>query len=225
MKRFQGNQLDMFLLVNHVLKEYTSVWSTLPAMQTTVNDFRTALTGVTTALGNQITRITGHRKEKRKALLAMVEMALQVRGGVMAYADIIADNALKESVNFSYTKLVKISDTLSGERCQIIKDMAQDHLSQLGPYGVTQSLLNQLQQLIDDYQSKIPSTRVAITKRKVATRNLKRYIKEVSLILKDRMDKLMYYFKHSDPDFFADYFNSRKIVDLKTTARKKKDKG
>ena len=224
MKRFQGNQLDMFLVVDNVLQKHTSVWSSLAAMQTAVNDFRTALTAVTTSLEQQVIPITGYRQDKRKALLAMVELALQVRGSVMAYADTIADNVLKDGINFSYTKLVKVSDTVSAERCQIIKDTAQNHLSQLGAYGVNQSLLNQLQQLIDLYQSKIPSTRVAITKRKLATRNLKRYIKETSLILKDRMDKLMYYFKASHPDFYAVYFNARIIVDLKTTARKKKAK-
>ncbi len=220
MRRYQENQLNMFMSTEQVLNDNSTLWNSIPAIVTAVADFTTALNKLKDAVEVQQTPIVGFAKNKRNALLAMANFALQVKGGVMAYAEAVGDKALQESVNFSFTKLVSVSDTISAERCQVIKDVAQPIISQLNSYGITNAMLNQLQQLIDAYSALIPSTRIAIGKRKLATKNIALYTKQTSSILKSRMDKLMLQFTQSAREFYEQYISAREIIDLKSTATK-----
>lgn len=218
MNRKEENRLTMFLSVDKVLQDNSTLWNTVPAMATAVGNFTANLSLLRKTLDKQQAPIKGVARDKRNALLAMANKALEVKGAIVAFADVSHNETLKERVNFSFSKLTHSSDTLCAEFAQIIKDEAQAIVSQLTPYGVGNNALTQFQQLIDAYSALVPATRVAITARKLATKNIKSIIGGINGLLTNRIDKLMFKFKASAPDFFTQYFDARIIIDLKQTA-------
>ncbi len=62
--------------------------------------------------------------------------------------------------------------------------------------------------------------RVAIGNRKTQLADLAALFKDPDAILKERMDKLVNNFKADNPDFVADYFKNRIIIDPATTSTK-----
>jgi len=218
MKRKQENLLSMYLAVNKVLQDNSTIWNSVSAMATAVGNFTTNLSLLRKTIDEQSTPITGYAKDKRNALTDMVNKALEVKGAIFAFADVSKSETLKAKVNFSFSKLTYSSDTLCAEYAQVIKDEAQKLGNQLVPYGVGNNSLTQFQQLIDNYLALVPSTRVAITARKLATKKLKDGFSGTSKLLTERLDKLMFRFKQNYPDFFTQYFDARIIIDLKQTA-------
>lgn len=218
MNRVQENQLSMFLSVEKVLQDNSTVWNSVPVMVTAVGNFTANLVALRKAIDAQAKPITGYAKDKRKALLDMVEKALEVRAAIFAYADTLDNNTLKDRVKYSRSKLTYSSDTLSAEFVQVIKDEGQALGTALNPYGIGNTKLTQLQQSIDAYLALVPSTRVAITSRKLATKKLRDGFSGTSKLLTERLDKLMFRFKQNFPDFFTQYFDARIIIDLKQTA-------
>lgn len=218
MNRVQENQLSMFLSVEKVLQDNSTVWNSVPVVVTAVGNFTANLVALRKAIDAQAKSITGYAKDKRKALLEMADKALEVRAAIFAYADTLDNNTLKDRVRYSRSKLTYSSDTLCAEFAQVIKDEGQALGVALNPYGVGNTKLTQLQQSIDAYLALVPSTRVAITSRKLATKKLRDGFSGTSKLLTERLDKLMFRFKQSFPDFFTQYFDARIIVDLKQTA-------
>ena len=218
MKRKQENLLSMYLAVNKVLQDNSTVWNSVAVMNTAVGNFTANLVALRKVIDAQTKSITGYAKDKRKALIEMADKALEVRAAIFAYADTLNNNTLKDRVRYSRSKLIYSSDTLCAELAQVIKDEGQALSTALNPYGISNAKLTQLQQSIDAYLAIVPSTRVAITSRKLATKKLRDCFSGTNKLLTERLDKLMFRFKQNFPDFFTQYFDARIIIDLKQTA-------
>ncbi|MDR0605664.1 MAG: hypothetical protein LBG80_15310, partial [Bacteroidales bacterium] len=76
-----------------------------------------------------------------------------------------------------------------------------------------------LQNVINEYEPLIIAPRAVVSKTKQITANLAHIFADADTLLNDRLDKLMSIFKTSAPDFYAEYFNSRNVIN--TSARKK----
>jgi hypothetical protein len=213
MNKNQENKLSMYYVVRKVCTDNNSVWSGLTAYATAFGNFTANITALEAALEKQLQATTGYAKNKRATEEAMVDKAIEIAKAVFAYAKNQNDTVLQAKVNYSRSDLLRERDSVTMQLCQGVKDEAQPLVGALGPYGVTNTDLTQLQTLIDAFDAANPTPRAAITSRKRATDAISKLEKDIDDILKGVMDPLMENFKATQPDFYKLYFDARIIVD------------
>lgn len=212
MNDIQENKVSMYLAEEKVLNDNNPVWAGVPAFANAVGAFTLKLEDIMGVVERQETAITGVRSDKMNAQDLMITSALSVSGSVFAYASATNNQTLKDAVDYTESSLKYVRDTLSAERCRIIHGQASAVVADLADYGVTAAVLGELDLRINAFIGLIPAPRVAITSRKGATSGLVDLIKEMDIILKEQLDRLMPQFRTAAPDFYKHYFDSRLIA-------------
>jgi hypothetical protein len=208
----QENKVSMYLAVEQVVDENNAVWTGTVAFANAYSAFKNELDAIREKVDVQETITTGIRADKIGAQDAMIAQAMLVAGAVYAFASETDNQTLKDAVSFTASDLKYVRDTISAERATIIHDQANAIIASLVDYDVDAAVLLALSDLIDAFMALIAAPRVAITVRKGATSGLVDHIKDIDLILKERMDKLMQLYKSSAFEFYTLYFNARVIV-------------
>ncbi len=160
--------------------------------------------------------IAGYVKDKRQKRQAMCESSFTIKSALQAYASDTGNVILFNLVNYALSELMSGSANRSLTRCKNIRALAIANAAALLNYGVTDAMLVDNGEAIDAFETVIANPKYRLAARKAATKDIKDAIKDVDAVIKDKLDKLMENFRLSAPDFYAQYFNDRKIYDAKT---------
>ena len=158
--------------------------------------------------------ITGVSKDKREARRKVSRKAIVIAERLYAFASITGNNKLKERVAIRPSEFDTCRDTVVCDYINIIFNAAGQYVSELAKFNVTQEDLDELNRLNDEYSVIIENPRQAVTNKSRVTKYLTDYFKQSDIILKERLDKLMNYFRENSPDFWHQYKSARKIIDL-----------
>lgn len=212
MKKTLEDRFTMFYAVDTALDNHTATWTPLVPFTNAVTQFKAKIAAIEAEVEQQEKELDGYAMDKIGKKTKMIEKALQVANQVFAFAEDTSNTVLREKVDFSRTDLSTKRDAVVAQLCQGIHDEANAVIASLAPYGLVAADLTALQTLIDDYEAVISAPRTAITVRKGSTEAIEALIKEGTLILTNRLDKLMSEFKDSAPDFYQEYFDARVVV-------------
>jgi hypothetical protein len=210
----QENKLAMYLATLSVMNQNFNTWTTVPAITAAVNTLDQKINDIRTASAAQDLQLTGIATDKRQLRARLVELGYQLSSIISAFAQDTADNELKDKVDYSFSELNKISDSLIAQRCTNFHDLGTTWLADLTSYGVTQQQLDDLKQAIDDYVAKAPAPRTAASNKVAVTRSIKELFEETDQLLKSSLDKLVITYKTSTPSFYNAYSVARSIIDL-----------
>lgn len=210
----------MILTVVQVCAKHVATWTGLVPYKAAHDELVENVAAIQDATQKQEQVLVGVAKDKRYKKDGMVKGTLDIAQGVYAYAEDQGDLILQEKVNYSRTDLYKERDTVIGQVCQNIHDIANGLVASLGAYGIVAADLTALQTSIDAYVAVVASPRTALTVRKGATAEIDVLVRNSMKILNNRMDKLMPEFEASAPEFFQEYFDGRNIIDLGGTQEK-----
>jgi hypothetical protein len=130
---------------------------------------------------------------------------------ITAYALSVNDLVLLEQMKFTKSDLLKQRDTKTADDAQFILTKAIEFLTNLTPFGILQSQVDDLNDLIIAFNTNIPLPRVNINKRKLLTKEIEDLIVSCDAFL-IRMDKLVNILQLNDETFYTEYYFSRKIV-------------
>jgi hypothetical protein len=204
----------MYLAVLGVMGKYETVWTAFTA----IADMVTRLQGFVNQLqedsGIQGTPQTGIAGGKRRANVKMINLAAEIAGDLHGFAVKSGDTVLAAKVDLHLSDLVNEGDTVIGPRCQEIHDLADEHATDIQPFGTSKADITALQAAIDLYTPLVTKPRQAIGARKVVTRDIGATQASADALLKDELDRSMRKFKTKNPPFFGEYTNARMIIDL-----------
>ncbi|UEG49203.1 carboxypeptidase-like regulatory domain-containing protein [Ferruginibacter lapsinanis] len=206
----------MLRAVETHLNDNSSIVATIPAFQASVQVLSTKIQAIIDTVQNEVVITTGIAADKTAAKKELSTEAAAIAGIIAAYAAAIGNNELLQSVNITYSTLLKTKDDLLAPRSQNIHAAAQNNIAALAPYGITQMQIDHLQQTINNYQSKVPNTRNATAQKKTYIANLKMQLQEASALLTDQVDKIILAFRSTHPDFVTTYIANRVIIDPPT---------
>jgi len=127
------------------------------------------------------------------------------------YASFANNLILAKEVHYSKTSLTKSTDSKLESRSLIIYEKANDNITNLAPYGVTEDDLISLKHAIELFRAAVPTTRTGTTEKKLVTNQLARLFKENEGIL-DKIDLLIEIVRLSNPDFYKGYKDNRMII-------------
>ncbi|HNU34662.1 MAG TPA: carboxypeptidase-like regulatory domain-containing protein [Bacteroidia bacterium] len=216
MTKRQNAKLNMYLAVLLVLNSNSIIWNVLAVFVTAFDSFKLKLQTLQRAVQRQADLIAGYAKDKRLKREAMAEQGFAIKSAIQAYAADTDNVILFDAVNYALSELMSGAANRSVTRCKNIRDLADVNKTALVAYGVTNEMLADYGKAIDDFEEVIANPRDQIGARKAATKDIKDGIAAVDAVLKDKLDKLMENFRLSAPEFYAQYYNDRKIFDAKT---------
>ena len=217
-------KLNMYRTVKQLCDDNATTVALNPAFLAAFNIFKAKLSTLITTVTSESQVIKGVAIDKTLSKKNLCQTTTDIAAVVYAYASAINNNTLKQSVNFAYTDLFKIKDDLLAPTCQNIYGAANTNSAALVSYGITAPMLTAFQAVITDYSTAVPKPRTAKSVKATFTKNIGIAIKDIDLLLKDQMDKLVVTFKPTKPDFLNSYKTARIIIDPNTTTTQLKGK-
>ncbi|MCB1091285.1 MAG: hypothetical protein KDL87_07135 [Verrucomicrobiae bacterium] len=209
----QEDRLSMFLAVEAACQRHRALWETeRPAFARAFADFQGRVAEIRRLSDAQHSVVRAAKRQKSKARRAMEDSAHMLGGALSAWATVNGENRLAERAYLSRNAWLKLRDTVCLTRASLILKEGRSRLADLGDYGVTGPLLDDLEARIETYRTELAAPRMAIFTRKGATSGLKAGIAAASELLRTQLDKLMPILAADHPAFGTDYRNARVIV-------------
>ena len=207
----QSNKTAMYNAVSEVCELYKTTWESLPIAVTLFTEFKEKKDLLTAAAQRQEQDFTGVTNDKKQTRQLMIDRALVIAQALTAYANINQNSVLAGRVKYTKSDFTSAKDAAVQSKAEIVLEVAEEHVDNLGDYGITAQHVTELETAIGDYAEAISSPRVAINQRKQATGEIQQRIEEIDFLLKQKLDKIMIQFK--DTEFFTTYKAARIIVD------------
>ncbi|MEP6685555.1 MAG: hypothetical protein ABJB22_02155 [Verrucomicrobiota bacterium] len=212
MNDLQENKLSMYRTVQTVLNNNQAEFSDVAALGTQQTAFSDSI-GMIDSLGQaQQSDTSGVTIDKANFSQQMMDKALQVAGGLMAFASVGKDTSLQKKAEVNKSTFNRARDEERDQIAQEIHDLANANLAALASYGITAATLTALQTRIDAYKLGAAGPQVAKAQRSSLTELLDQEFDRADMILGDRIDGLVEQFNGSGTTFYNDYKNARKII-------------
>jgi hypothetical protein len=217
MNKNQSSKLNSLLAVQTLLAANQERVTTLPALDEAAEELTDIIMGISTNVQVQSSP-SGATDAKHAALVELGDAAFEVAGGVLSFAEKSGNRTLAGRVRFAHSAITGGKGNLVVARGQGIVDAAAENLPSLGDHGVTQAKLTALKQKLKTYDTLRLMPRQAKAAAAAATRQLERLFPDADRLLANRVDKLIWQFRASAPEFYEKYQVARAIVDAPTTS-------
>jgi len=207
-----ANKLMMYNAVQALLNQNAVVWEPVSAMVTTIKTFESLLAEIETC--QQITQQNKKGITRQKAAQQKLVISHTYELESMLYALAVRTNnpVLKGKVKFTETDLLKSRDAQLVSICRTIADLATEYLADLSTYAVTERELIVLKEEIELFADNIPTGRISDLERKATNEKMKGLFREVDVLLKTQLDRLMVRYRNNQADFYTTYHSIRRIV-------------
>lgn len=213
MNKQDENKLVMMKALLSFLKLNQVVWQNSQPFVSAVNELNNLIAAI--ELTRQSTDVdqSGLVTEKRTYRTNLANHSFEIASQIYAMACQTKDQVLQAKVNFSKSELEGQRDGELASTSKTILALGRTYLQALIPYGITDAELNILEELIQTYESSLPTTRISVSERKANNEKLKGLFISSKLILKDQISRMMVRYQSSNPDFYAGYLSASKVVD------------
>lgn len=210
----QENKLTMYEAVDSVMDKNSAIWTPV----TSVSDISTKVKSIITDIQNlrQIQELNTKGITVNKATIReqLTEATLKLSRAMAAFASLNNNYQLLSEVNYTLSALNKSRDNIFYDIAVLIQNKAKQYETELAEFLIKPEDITGQQTLIDQFIEAVPEKRVAVTASKTSTTDLKLKFKEMDVLLKEKLDRLILLFKSENPDFVQQYFNARIIIDL-----------
>ena len=213
----------MFEAVQVVLSEYFAVFAMLEDLvlgHQRLKDAINLLKRLRQIQEPDRTGLTDTKTDLRKSLVAMI---LDLMAAIKSYANASKNKDLKSIVGYTETELNHKPDPVLYDIGKLVTDTATPLQPELAKYFLTPEKLENAVIQLDRFDESIPKKRVAISKSKASTENIKKVTRSTSDFLKEEVDVLVELFKTTNPDFYKAYRNARIIIDYGGRGKSEED--
>jgi hypothetical protein len=221
MNKHESNKMNSFIDTEEVMVRNESIWQPDEDVANAFADIKLKLPRV-----NQF-----HQAQKKNGNTAtvvkssvksnLIAQAVKISDSAVSYAASKKDAVLEMNVKVTKSYLANLSQLALLDTLTVFYNYTQPlngSLKHLEPGD-----LDKLAQLLQSFKTSMPQTGANNDESKTATQNMGETIKELNSMFKT-LDKHLKPYKYTQPDFYSDYTNSRKVKDLKGKGKKKGDK-
>lgn len=214
MKNSQKNKLDMLLAMQAICNSNMAVLLLLPQFDQWFQALGNVVKEIKRLSELQELDYKGKTETKNAKKVILIDKTMEVVRRTVAYAMVNDLYELKQEVDYTESDLLRSADTELRTLGQVVNERATNVLPELATYGVTQAMLDDQQEAIDDYFKEITKPREGIISRKNATTALKEEFRKADDIVYNKLDKLVAMLMTFNPEVYKSYMNARIIVDL-----------
>lgn len=213
-------RLNMFKAVLQFLLNNTGITATIAAFAPIFASFQAKLAEMEGAVAGESSIITGTTSDKVSLRLTLALEVKRIGDAVASYAATVGNNELREAVSLPLSKLKRIKEEVFIAQAQNYHDLAEANLTALASWNVNTTTLTALQDMIDQYVIVAPAPRNKLVQKTAFNRAQSAAEKEISKLLREQLDPIIYQFSLSHPDFYSQYVQNRVIVNAATIATK-----
>ncbi|HLN54513.1 MAG TPA: carboxypeptidase-like regulatory domain-containing protein [Bacteroidales bacterium] len=229
MNNYQLNRMKMYRAVTGYLEKQENGICKMPPFRKNYDALLDCMDVITKANSVQVSSRWGASPEKKKRRKELLYLMCRMSAMLTLYAKLTGNNVLFAEVRSTPWELGRVHQAelpmVAGNLCK----SAEQHLDQLGDYGITPELLESFKKAIDAYDESIPFPRSEKVNSVVATKSITESFRKADEAL-EMIDLLAETAKHSDPDFWRGYRIYRRLVNegrvkmaLKAQAVRKSD--
>jgi len=222
LKRLE-NKLVMYHAVQSHLERNKSMWTSVPAMVTTISDFELLLAEIKNYRKLTSENKKGITQQKSTQQALVIARAYELSSVLYAMAIKKNDVILAAKVDFTETDLLKKRDDNLVTTCRNIVEFASEHLAELIAYRVTGDELIALKEEINRFAENLTTGRVSVSEQKAANENMKIVFVQVDALLKKQLDRIVVRYRKTEPNFYTNYKNLRRIVNYGVRHEKPKE--
>ncbi len=203
-------KLNMYANTKAILYKHKKIWIASELFETTYNQFVEILNEIDESQKKK-TDTTEITQTKNQLQEKMIDAAFVICNVGMIYCNLNNDNRLK--LNFEYTKseLKKGKDYDIYLRCVSISYNANEIKEKLFDFNINQETLQQFDDMIKEYYKQMGMPSYTIKMNSSIKKAILSRIKKCDSLLKDVIDKMVFIYKTSHPDFYNEYTQARKI--------------
>nr|WP_294862410.1 hypothetical protein [uncultured Fluviicola sp.] len=212
MKKTTLNKRSMFGSVHAVLTANQAIWSNVPAFASAVSQFETILGILDRKLSEQSVALTGVTREKQEQLNRLSEEMILAHNALYLYGKETASVILQERNRTNKSELFRLTIGRAKVHGNDLKNDLLAYGSELEAYGITQTFITELIAKIDGLPELIESSRIALLRRKGATKAIDEAESKLTEILRDQIDRMLLVFKTGYPQFVSDYQDARTSI-------------
>jgi len=213
MKTTDENKLNAAEAVVLVLANNIAIWTMIAAIVVIFDLLKAKIQLVRDLRQIQEKDNTGVTKRKKKVREKMEETGINVIRKLVMFAVTTEDTELDANINYTASDLSVASENRVSDIIRLVYETANTHKSELAAYGVTDEMLELLLTLHQQFLVAMPETREKLAISSTATKNINTLIAEISKLQRVKLDRLIAGLADTNPDFYQQYKNARKIVD------------
>ncbi len=207
----QQNYSDMAHTTYNKLQPYKPSWETIPEFVVLENRLKETLKGLITADKEAKIITTGSTADKSVAKDKAIAAVVKMSGPVGLYALNNDNLTLHNQLNVTKSSLKRMQDGALIARFNGILEEITNLMPNLQDYGLSVEDLDDAKAKTAAYAALVNHPRGLITSRSTKLETVADYIEELRSIFY-RLDKMMRLF--AGTEFFRDYKNARKVLDL-----------
>lgn len=205
----------MYDTVRTVLSDHESVWIGMPTFVGNVELFNAKLTDLKNTALQQEMIIKGVSKAKADYRKKLIDELCHLQNALLLHSSTSGLTEVKESIRFTKSDLKVSSEMLLFIRASRIKDLANDFAPALEQYGITETMIQNFEQSVANFDQTMTSVRNGIVSRKTVTASINAQVEAIDHILKDKLDILIRLLALEHVNFAQDYKNARLIIHSK----------
>lgn len=157
---------------------------------------------------------TGSHQDKKLARARLCLEASIASGLIYAWAADQENGELEARNAWTQSDLEQLSATRLERACRAILADGKTTFEADPECGLTEEGLRLLETLIGTFAERKEAPRNKTSERSAHTKKLAALMKELTPLLRDKMDKAALAFKKTHPDFYMQYKENRKIMDV-----------
>lgn len=219
MNKKQSNKLATYLAVQAVFAANADV-AGLPGFPGKLEELGAKVGEIEDLAKSQAQPTQGQTAQREDLFEAMIETTLDVAGVVLAVANRQSLPVLARAVSISRTVFERSRRPHCVWLAERVLEAAQSVASQLVNYGVTETVLQRLQDRIQAAREAVTQPRATIAAKRAASVALGHAYRQADALLRGQIDPLVYALRTSHREFYAAYRSARRVVDVRGTRRR-----
>jgi hypothetical protein len=197
--------------VYDLLKKNLALLSELPMFTSLFGKYETLLNQIWALSEQQEKDISGLKQQKETLKADLIKKALDVSRRVVAYATLAGNEVLSKEAYYTETGLQHSTNELVVTSCSVIYSAAVNNAAALVEYGVTADTLTALKAAIDGFKGIMDTPKKGYIEKKQTTDQLAQLLEDEASLL-GKIDLLVDMQKNTHPEFYAEYYDTRKVV-------------
>lgn len=219
MKKEQEDTLNMYQSTFDILVANAATYAANLPFTTAVGNLDTAIEAIGDLRDQQEEDTKGVTEDKQNNRQTLEEETYTIASVIIFYASGINNRTLLQKVNFTRSELSRARDNELPGMSEQVHQAAVANAAAILPFGVTATMITDLNTSLQTYVDSISKPRAAISDNSAATEQLPQLFADTTKLLEESLDKGMELYRVSASAFYAAYFNARIIVNSPTHKR------
>jgi hypothetical protein len=221
MTKTQERRYNMFGAVWHFCKAQPALLDLNLPFKRGVLKLEAALAAIDAAIAGQSVSPESAGAEKKLTRANLCNAAAVACAQLAAWAAEQNDVGLQARTKWTVSSLERLSDKNLENAARAIATDARAALARDPQLGLDPAEVLQLESLIGQFVEKKPILRNTTSQRSRQTATLSQLMTRTGALLKDQLDKAVIKYKVTHPEFYREYKENRKVMDVAGREEKK----